>query len=91
MNLNKIVSLVQSGKSTHDVSREYNIAKSTVCKWVMDFSSSGFFKAKNNRSDEENELIRKKNQQLKMKNDILTACGADNGTKIAVILANKHK
>lgn len=69
----QIVNLVNNGKSTQNVADEYNIAKSTVCKWVKDYAVSGSFKAKDNRSDEENQLAKllKENQQLKMENDIL--------------------
>jgi transposase len=69
----QIVALKQNGKSTSDISREYGIAKSTIIKWVNDYSKSGSFKAKDNRTEEENELIRlrKENKQLTMENDIL--------------------
>ncbi len=50
--------LINSEKNINEVVKEYNIARSTVNKWVKDYSSSGSFKAKDNRSDEENELIR---------------------------------
>ena len=53
----QIVELINSGKNINEVVKEYNIARSTVNKWVKDYSSSGSFKAKDNRSDEENELI----------------------------------
>ena len=69
----QIVALKQNGKSTADISKEYDIAKSTINKWVKDYRNSGSFKAKDNRTDEENELIRlrKENKQLLMENDIL--------------------
>ena len=69
----QIVALKQNGKSTSDISREYGITKSTIIKWVNDYSKSGSFKAKDNRTEEENELIRlrKENKQLTMENDIL--------------------
>ena len=40
---------------------------------MKDYSNSGSFKAKDNRTDEENELLRlrKENKQLLMENDIL--------------------
>ena len=79
----QIVSLVQTGRSIIDVAKEYNIAKSTVNKWVKDFSSSGSFKAKDNRTEEEKELLklRKENQQLKMENDILKQAALIMGRK----------
>jgi transposase len=69
----QIVSLVENGKSPTDIAYEYNIARSTVNKWVSNFNNSGSFKAKDNRTEEESELIklRKENQKLKMENDIL--------------------
>ena len=81
----QIVALKQNGKSTADISKEYDIAKSTINKWVKDYSNSGSFKAKDNRTDEENELIRlrKENKQLLMENDILK--------QAALIMARKKK
>ena len=69
----QIVELIRSEKNINEVVKEYNIARSTVNKWVKDYSSFGSSKAKDNRSDEENELIKlkKENQKLKMENDIL--------------------
>jgi len=69
----QIIALVENGKSSIEVSKEYNLARSTVNKWVKDFSTTRSFKAKDNRSEEENELIelRKELQQLKMENNIL--------------------
>ena len=59
--------------STANIAREYQIAKSTIIKWLNDYSESGSFKAKDNRTIEENELLRlrKENKQLMMENDIL--------------------
>ena len=89
----QIVALKQSGNSTAEISKEYQIAKSTITKWVNDYCKSGSFKAKDNRTAEENELIRlrKDNKQLMMENDILKQAAPDNGTKIKIILANKEK
>jgi transposase len=69
----QIVALKLNGKSTSEIAREYEVAKSTIIKWVNDYNSSGSFKAKDNRSEEENELLRlrKENKQLQMENDIL--------------------
>lgn len=39
----QIVALRQSGKSVAEIAREYNLAKSTVCKWVGDFNYTGSF------------------------------------------------
>jgi transposase len=69
----QIVALRQSGKSVMEISREYQVEKSTITKWTNDYSNTGSFKAKDNRTEEENELIklRKENKQLLMENDIL--------------------
>lgn len=69
----QIVALKINGKSTTEIAREYQVAKSTIVKWVNDYNNSGSFKAKDNRSEEENELIklRKEIKQLQMENDIL--------------------
>ncbi len=69
----QIVALRQNGKPASEIAKEYGIAKSTVSKWSNDYSNSGSFKTKDNRTDEENELIRlrKENKQLLMENDIL--------------------
>lgn len=79
----QIVSLVSNGKSITDTAKEYGIAKSTISKWCGDYATSGSFKAKDNRTKEENELIclRKQNQQLKMENDILKQAALIMGRK----------
>ncbi len=69
----QIVMLVKSGKSSNSVAKEYGIAKSSVTKWMRDFNNSGSFRAKDNRTPEENELIelRKRVKELEMEADIL--------------------
>lgn len=81
----QIVSLVKSGKSSSMIAKEYGIAKSSVTKWVRDFNKSGSFKAKDNRTPEENELIalRKRVKELEMEADILK--------QAALIMARKSK
>ena len=81
----QIVSLIKSGKSSSMIAKEYGIAKSSVTKWVRDFNKSGSFKAKNNRTPEENELIalRKRVKELEMEADILK--------QAALIMARKSK
>ena len=56
-----------------DICREYDIATSLFDKWVKQASNSGSFHEKDNRTPEQEELIRlrKENQQLRMENDIL--------------------
>jgi len=69
----QIVELINNGKVPGDIVKEYNISRSTIHKWVSDYERSKSFKAKDNRSDDDNELIklRKDNKELKMENDIL--------------------
>ncbi len=61
------------GQTPKQLANDYQIGKSTVWKWAQQFSNSGSFKAKDNRTPEENELIqlRKKVKQLEMENNIL--------------------
>ncbi len=75
----QIVELAKNGKSSG------SIAKSSVTKWVRDFKNSGSFRAKDNRTPEENELIelRKRVKELEMEADILK--------QAALIMARKSK
>lgn len=79
----QIVDLIKTGKRPKDVVDEYDISRATVNKWVNDFDNSGSFKAKDNRSAEENELIelRKQNAELKMEVDILKQAALIMGRK----------
>lgn len=79
----QIVGLVSNGKKISEIVTEYDIARSTVNKWVKNFKNSGSFKVKDNRTDQEKELIklRKENQQLKMENDILKQAALIMGRK----------
>lgn len=81
----QIVELVKTRKSSNSVAKEYGISKSSVTKWVRDFNNSGSFKAKDNRTPEENELIalRKRVKELEMEADILK--------QAALIMARKSK
>lgn len=42
----QIVALKINGKAKAEIAKEYGIAKSTIIKWVDDYSQSGSFKAK---------------------------------------------
>lgn len=79
----QIVSLSNNGKPMLEIAKEYGIARSTVHKWITNFNNSQSFKAKDNRSDEENELIKLKKeiQLLKMENDILKQAALIMGRK----------
>ncbi len=69
----QIVDLYRSGKRKCDIIREYDIAPSLLDKWIAQATNTGSFKEKDNRSPQEEELLklRKENQHLKMENDIL--------------------
>ena len=69
----QIVTLIDNGKKISEIVEEYGVSRSTVHKWKKDYNNSGSFKAKDNRTIEEKELIklRKEICQLKMENDIL--------------------
>ena len=70
---NQFVQLYLNGKRKCDIIREYDIASSLLDKWIKQSQTTGSFKEKDNRSDLEKELIvlRKRNKQLEMENDIL--------------------
>lgn len=70
----QIVALhVEGGRKPGELAKEYDVAPSTVSKWIRTFTNSGSFKAKDNRTPEEEENIRlrKENKQLQMEVDIL--------------------
>ena len=70
---NQLVQLYLNGKRKCDIVREYDLSSSLLDKWIKQATSTGSFKEKDNRSEEEQELIqlRKKVKQLEMENDIL--------------------
>ena len=69
----QMVLLYQNGKSRTDIIQEYDLRKSALDRWIQQFTHSQSFNLKDNRSDEENELIklRKELKILRMENDIL--------------------
>ena len=79
----QMVNLYLSGKPRSEIIREYDLTPSALDKWIKQAQSSGSFKAKDNRTPEEQELIqlRKENQQLKMENDILKQAALIMGRK----------
>ena len=81
----QMVKLYNSGKSATEIVREYDLTRSAFSNWVKKYNNTGSFKACDNRTEEEKELIRlkKENQQLRMENDILK--------QAALILGQKSK
>ena len=69
----QMVKLYESGKPKKDIMDEYDLTPTAFNTWIKRSQTTGYFKENDNRSPEENELLklRKENQQLKMENDIL--------------------
>ncbi|MDW8517594.1 MULTISPECIES: IS3 family transposase [Priestia] len=89
----QLVKLYENGKSRADIAREYDITPSALDRWIKNYLESGSFAAKDNRTEEENELarLRKENQRLLMENDILKQAALIMGRKLNVIRNNSHK
>jgi transposase len=69
----QMVKLYESGKPKNEIISEYDLTPTAFNTWIKRSATTGSFKEKDNRTEEENELIklRKENQRLKMENDIL--------------------
>ena len=69
----QVVLLYTSGKPRSEIIKEYELTSSAFDKWVRQYKDSGSFEEKDNRTPEQEELIklRKENQRLAMENDIL--------------------
>ena len=80
---NQMVKLYLNGKSRNEIIREYDLTSSSLDKWITQYKKSGSFKEKDNRTDEETELIKlkKENQRLMMENDILKQAALIMGRK----------
>lgn len=80
---NQLVQLFNAGKPRSEIIREYDLTASAFDKWVKRINSTGSTKGRDNRTPEEQELIRlrKENERLKMENDVLK--------QAALILAQK--
>ena len=81
----QIVNLYLGGKKKSEILREHDLNAVTLNRWIKQHQGSGSYKEKDNRTPEENELIklRKRNLQLEMENDILK--------QAALIMARKSK
>jgi transposase len=79
----QIVQLYASGKPRAEIIKEYELTPSSFDKWVRQHQSSGSFEEKDNRSPEQEELIRlrKENQKLAIENDILKQAALIMGRK----------
>jgi len=69
----QLVQLYKNGKPRSEIIREYDLTASAFDKWVKRINTTGSSREKDNRTPEQEELLRlrKENQQLKMENDIL--------------------
>ena len=69
----QLVELFNHGKPRSEIIREYDLTGSAFDRWVKRLSATGSSREKDNRTIEEQELIklRKENQQLRMENDVL--------------------
>lgn len=79
----QMVALYQQGKTRNELVLEYDLTPSSLDRWISQYSTTRSFRAKDNRSTEENELIalRKENQRLLMENDILKQAALIMGRK----------
>ena len=79
----QIVNLYKNGKPVLEIIKEYGISRASVYKWFKECENTGSFKAIDNRTKEENELIelRKRNKQLEMEVDILKQAALIMGRK----------
>jgi transposase len=69
----QMVQLYTAGKPRGEIIREYDLSGSAFDRWVQRISETGSSREKDNRTPEQEEMLRlrKQNQQLRMENDIL--------------------
>lgn len=69
----QLVSLYNAGKPRCEIIREYDLSASAFDYWVKRINATGSSHEKDNRTPQEQELLRlqKENKQLKMENDVL--------------------
>jgi len=69
----QLVQLYNNGKARAEIIREYELSSSALDRWVKRINATGSSREKDNRSPEQEELLRlrKENQRLLMENDIL--------------------
>lgn len=88
----QMVQLLNSGKPRAEILRGYNLSASQFDRWTSRINKTGSTKEAENRSLEEQELIklRKENQQLRMENDVLKQAALIFAQK-EVARSNAHK
>nr|WP_223555624.1 transposase [Lysinibacillus sphaericus] len=69
----QLVILYANGKPLAEIAKEYDITPSALDRWIKNHKATVSLAAKDNRTEEENELarLRKENQRFMMENDIL--------------------
>ncbi len=79
----QMVKLYNSGKRPSEIVKEYDLTRSAFINWVKKYNCTGSFKACDNRTEEEKELIelKKEIKQLRMENDILKQAALIMGRK----------
>lgn len=79
----QVVNLYNNGKGRSEIIREYDLTPSALNNWIKQYNTTGSFKAKDNRTEEENKLIalEKELKQLRMENDILKQAALIMGRK----------
>jgi len=79
----QMAQLHENGKPRNEIVREYQLTPSSLDRWISQYTNSGSFKEKDNRTPEESELLklRKENQRLSMENDILKQAALIMGRK----------
>ncbi|OME86085.1 transposase [Paenibacillus sp. FSL A5-0031] len=79
----QMIQLYESGKSRANIIKEYDLSAYAFDRWIAQSQKTGSFKEKDNRTEEENELLalRKEIQCLKMENDILKQAALIMGRK----------
>lgn len=79
----QLVKLYENDKPRAEITREYDITPSALDRWIKNHKETGSFAAKDNRTEEENEMarLRKENQHLLIENDILKQAALIMGRK----------
>lgn len=79
----QMVQLFQNRKAKQQIIDEYDLTPSALDRWIKQDKTSGSFKEKDNRSQEERELLnlQKEVKQLRMENDILKQAALIMGRK----------
>ena len=79
----QMVQLYLNGKPAKEITQEFDLTESSIHNWVRQYKNSKSFKAKDNLTPEQLELIKndKRIKQLEMENDILKQAALIMGRK----------